>query len=82
MAARNEVAASQNMPLMSPPKRTRLNIFGSSDTSALKAASWHAGRPGTQFSLSDEDLYPLVRGGFGTCTTGIRGQLSRFILLR
>ena len=79
MAARNEVAAAQNMPLMSPPKRTRLNIFGSSDTSALKAASWHAG---TQFSLSDEDLYPLVRGGFGTCTTGIRGQLSRFILLR
>jgi hypothetical protein len=51
MAARNEVAAAQNMPLMSPPKRTRLNIFGSSDTSALKAASWHAG---TQFSLSDE----------------------------
>jgi len=51
MAARNEVAATHNMPLMSPPKRTRLNIFGSSDTSALKAASWHAG---TQFSLSDE----------------------------
>jgi hypothetical protein len=51
MAARNEVAAAHNMPLMSPPKRTRLNIFGSSDTSALKAASWHAG---TQFSLSDE----------------------------
>jgi len=53
MAARNETMAARNMPLTSPPKRTRLDIFGTSaeKASALKASSWHAG---TQFSLSEE----------------------------
>jgi hypothetical protein len=41
--------ASRNLPLMSPPKRTRLDIFGSSDA-GVKASSWHSS---TQFTLPE-----------------------------
>ena len=45
MAAKHDMSATvsaHNLPLASPPKRSRLDIFGASDASALKAASWHA----------------------------------------
>ena len=45
MAAKHDMNATvsaHNLPLASPPKRSRLDIFGASDASALKAASWHA----------------------------------------
>jgi len=55
MAARNEMA--RNLPLASPPKRTKLDIFGSSDASALKASSWHAGTQSRRLCDEIEEMH-------------------------
>ena len=50
--------AHNNMPLASPPKRTRLDIFGSSDSSsALKASSWHAGTQSLRLCDEIEEMH-------------------------
>jgi len=75
MSSRSEIAA-RNLPLASPPKRTRLDIFGTSaeNASALKASSWHSG---TQFSLSEEQEEMHGRRAFdedislGQCFTAV-----------